>query len=81
VEACVAAIEAGPKLLDDARRQVGLYSNARLRAEWERFIDLSRSQLRAILLEDSDEGDRIRQSVPFGGFLSDELRMHILDTS
>jgi hypothetical protein len=81
VEACVAAIEDDPKLLDRARIQVGRYSNPRLRSEWEKLLSLPWSQLRAILLEESDEGDRIRQSVPFGGFLSDELRMHILNTS
>jgi hypothetical protein len=81
VEACVANIESDPKLLDEARIQVGRYSNALLRKEWERLLELPWLQLKVILLDESDEGDRIRQSVPFGGFLSEELRMHILDTS
>jgi len=78
VEACVARIEDDPKLLDHARQQVGRYSNASLRNEWERLLGLPWPQLRAVILEKSDEGDRLRQSVPFGGFLSDELRMQIL---
>jgi hypothetical protein len=41
---------------------------------------LDRARQRAVILEKSDEGDRLRQSVPFGGFLSDKLRMQILET-
>jgi hypothetical protein len=81
VEACVARIETNPSLLDEARIQVGRYSNVPLRQEWERLLDLPWSELKMVLLEDSDEGDRIRQSVPFGGFLTDEVRMQTLDTS
>jgi len=81
VEACVANIEQDPRLLDEARIQVGRYSNVLLRQEWESLLELPWPKLKRVLLEESDEGDRIRQSVPFGGFLSEELRMHILDTS
>jgi hypothetical protein len=81
VEACVTEIDLNPKLLEQARIQVGRYSHKLLRKEWEMLLGLPWPELRRILLEESDEGDRIRQSVPFGGFLSDELRTHILDTS
>jgi hypothetical protein len=80
VEACVFAIEADPKLLEQSRIQVSRYSNTLLRQEWERLLNVPWPQLRTVLLEESDEGDRIRQSVPFGGFLSEKLRMHILET-
>jgi hypothetical protein len=43
------------------------------------FLGLPWTKLRLVLLEESEEGDRIRQSVPFGGFLSDEERMRILE--
>jgi hypothetical protein len=81
VKACVSRIEKDPKMLDRARIQSGRYSNAQLRREWQKLLDLPLPKLRAILLEESDEGDRIRQSVPFGGFLSNEKRMRILKTS
>jgi hypothetical protein len=79
VEVCVVAIDKNPELLAESRIQVGRYSSASLRHEWERFLDLPWSELRAIVLETSAEGDRIRQSVPFGGFLSDEERMEIIE--
>jgi hypothetical protein len=68
-------------MLAEARIQVGKYSNPRLRKEWEKLLGLQWPQLRAILLENSDEGDRIRQSVPFGGFLSTEERTGLLNSS
>lgn len=79
VQACVVAIDKNPDLLADSRIQVGRYSNARLRREWERFLELPWSELRTIVLEKSEEGDRVRQSVPFGGFLSDEDRKRIIE--
>jgi hypothetical protein len=81
VEACAARIDEDPSLLEQARIQVGRYSQLQLRQEWERLLALPWPQLRAILLEDSDEGDRIRQSIPFGGFLSNEERMRIIGSS
>jgi hypothetical protein len=80
VKACIVRIERDPKLLDRAKIQAGRYSNAPLRLEWQRLLSLPWPELRAILEEESDEGDRIRQSVPFGGFLSNEKRMSILKT-
>jgi len=79
VAACVDKIDQNPALLEEARIQVGKYSNVRLRKEWEMFLGLPWTKLRLVLLEESEEGDRIRQSVPFGGFLSDEERMRILE--
>jgi hypothetical protein len=81
VRACVVRIDKDPKLLDRARIQAGRYSNAPLRQEWQHLLGLPWSQLRITLLEESDEGDRIRQSAPFGGFLSNERRMRILKST
>jgi hypothetical protein len=77
VAACVEKIDQNPDMLEEARLQVGRYSNVRLRKEWELLLGLPWTKLRLVLLEQSEEGDRIRQSVPFGGFLSDEERLSI----
>jgi|SRR5580658_8592942 hypothetical protein len=81
VAACVARIDGDPRLLDRARIQAGRNSSEQIRDEWEKLLALPWPQLRVVLLEHSDEGDRIRQSVPFGGFLSCEERMRILKSS
>jgi hypothetical protein len=78
VSACVARIDENPKMLDDARAQARRNSSEQIRNEWEKLLALPWPQLRVVLLEHSDEGDRIRQSVPFGGFLSNEERMRII---
>ena len=78
VEACVERIDADRTLLERARIQASHYSNARLRSEWDRLLDLPWESLRVTLLEHSDEGNRIRQSVPFGGFLRDDQRLKLL---
>jgi hypothetical protein len=80
VAACIERIDLNPALLEEARIQVGKYSNVRLRKEWELLLALPWTKLRLVLLEESEEGDRIRQSVPFGGVLSDEERLRILET-
>jgi hypothetical protein len=81
VAACVEKIDRNPALLEEARIQAGRYSNVRLRKEWELLLGLPWAKLRLVLLEESEDGDRIRQSVPFGGFLGDEERMRILKSS
>jgi hypothetical protein len=81
VEACVQKIDLDQTLLSRARAQVKRWSSARLRQEWETFLSLPWPQLRAILLEKSERGDRIRQSAPFGGFLTNQERMHIIKIS
>jgi hypothetical protein len=81
VAACVEKIDENPELLVRARAQAGRNSNEHIRKEWNSLLDIPWAQLRKILLEKSDEGDRIRQSVPFGGFLSNEERMRIIRSS
>jgi len=81
VSACVEKIDQDPRLLEEARVQAGRYSNVRLRKEWDLLLGLPWAKLRLVLLEESEEGDRIRQSIPFGGFLSDEERLSILEAS
>jgi hypothetical protein len=81
VEACVAKIDEDAKLLDEARRQAHRYTNHHVRKEWEAMLQLPWDRLRAVLLEKSEEGNRLRQSVPFGGFLSNEERQRVVDAT
>jgi hypothetical protein len=47
--------------------------------EWEEILDTSNSeQLMAVITEESDEGQRLRQSSPFAGVLTDEERLEIM---
>jgi hypothetical protein len=80
VAACVVKIDESPELLDRARAQAARNSNEHIRKEWKSLLDIPWARLRVILLENSDEGDRIRQSVPFGGFLSNDERMRIINS-
>jgi len=78
VEACVRKIEGDPTLLLRARAQWERWAESRLKKDWEGLLAMPWPELRSILLESSERGDRIRQSVPFGGFLGNEERMRIL---
>ena len=52
---------------------------SRALAEWKDLIDRhSWPELRAILVQDTDEGQRLRSSSPFSGIISEEERMAIL---
>ena len=78
VEARVEKIDENPELLGDARVQAGRYSHELQRQEWAKLLSLPWPQLRTVLLDETDEGERIRQSVPFGGFLNSEERMRVI---
>jgi hypothetical protein len=48
-------------------------------SEWEKILNESNvEELIAIITEDSDEGQRLRQSTPFAGVLSEDGRLKIL---
>lgn len=81
VEACVVKIDRDPCLLNRAHAQLRRWTNAAARREWEGLLSLPWPELRAILLEESENGDRIRQSVPFGGFLDNKERMALLKST
>lgn len=46
-------------------------------AEWRRILEGSWAEIRVLLLEDSEEGRRLRQSSPFCGILSNRERWAI----
>jgi hypothetical protein len=78
VEACILKIDRDPALLAKARIQVGRWANSPLRKEWDSFLSLPWTELREKLREETEEGNRIRQSAPFGGFLTNRERMDLL---
>jgi len=78
VEACILKIDRNPALLERARIQVGRWANPPLRREWDSFLSLPWPELRKKLLEETEEGNRIRQSAPFGGMLTNLERMELL---
>lgn len=48
--------------------------------EWQTLIETKTiPELVAIITEDSDEGQRLRQSTPFAGVLSDQERKEIMN--
>jgi len=81
VEACVLKIDKDPALLGRAHEQLKRWTNVPLRRQWEGLLGLPWPELRALLLDVSENGNRLRQSVPFGGFLDDEERMRIIRSS
>jgi hypothetical protein len=48
--------------------------------EWQDLIETRTvAELAAIMTDDSDEGQRLRQSTPFAGVLSDDERREVFD--
>lgn len=66
---------------DNLRRWLKIHegtNTVRALEEWQELIDaLSVSELIAVIIEDSDEGQRLRSSTPFVGILSDSERKEI----
>ncbi|MGK2859913.1 MAG: hypothetical protein ACSLFQ_22175 [Thermoanaerobaculia bacterium] len=81
VRAIVAKIDADPerKGLEHAREVCRNWVKAgnRPAMEWSAIIARPWEEIRAILLDESDEGQRLRQSDPFCGILSPEERWKI----
>lgn len=72
-----ALLQVGCENLERERRLHGKLSYAS--REWERILERPWPQIRAILLEESDEGQRLRSSHPFAGIVSDAERVVIMD--
>ena len=70
-------LELPHRFLDEAERQKGGLSRAH--REWRFILEKwNWEEIRAMLLEDSDEGQRLRQSSPFGGIVTEAERLDIL---
>ena len=74
---CMEKIDRNPALLTMARENVSKWSDGRVKAEWNQILGLPLNSMREVLLADTEEAKRIRQSAPFGGFLSTAERMAI----
>ena len=79
----VERIDAGPSLFNVAhenlerwRRLHGTLSRAN--EEWVQILNRPWSEIRAILLEESDEGQRLRSTHPFRGIVTEEERLVIM---
>ena len=59
------------------RRLHGTLSRAQ--QEWEQILKRPWNEVRAILLDESDEGQRLRSSHPFVGIVSEEERLSIIE--
>lgn len=79
VRLCMEKISNDPSLLSLAKKSVQRWPEGRLKREWIQLLDLPVSELESVLLKDSEEGKRLRQSAPFGGMLLTAERMRILN--
>ena len=76
-------IDAGSSLFDVAHenleRQQRLHGTlSRSNEEWVQILNRPWSEIRAILLEESDEGQRVRSTHPFVGIVTEEERLEIM---
>lgn len=69
-------LDGDPALVAHERRLHGALCQASL--EWERILARPWSEIRAVLLDESDEGQRVRSSQPFAGLVSDAERLAIM---
>ena len=80
----VKRIDADPTLIEHAHRYLageeerhGTLSQASL--EWKQILTRPWSEIRKILLDESDEGQRLRSSKPFAGIVTEEERLAIIE--
>ena len=71
-----ALLDVGRKNLERWRRPDGTANRAR--DEWEGILARPWPEIRALLLEESDEGQRLRSSHPFAGILTETERIEIM---
>ena len=81
----VEKIDADPSLFRVAHENLQRWSGVRggalppCREEWKELLKRPWSQIREILLDESDEGQRLRSSHPFAGLVSEKERRRIHD--
>ena len=80
----VEQIDAQPTLLNIAHENLAKWRKSRggtltaAHQEWERILERPWEEVRAILVEESDEGQRLRSSNPFAGIVTEEERLAII---
>ena len=81
----VEKIDADPSLFRVAHENLRRWRRVRggtlppCREEWKELLKCPWSEIRNILLDESDEGQRLRSSHPFAGVLSEKERRRIHD--
>ena len=81
----VEKIDADPDLLQVAHENLRRWRRIRggtlprCSEEWERLLERPWTEIRNILVDESDEGQRLRSSHPFAGLVSEKERRHIRD--
>ena len=79
----VKRIDADPTLIEVAHRNLQREERRRGRLslasrEWKEILTRPWSEVREILLDESDEGQRLRSSRPFAGVVTEEERLEII---
>ena len=81
----VEKIDADPGLLQVAHENLQRWSRVRggalprCREEWQELLKRPWSEIRGVLLDESDEGQRLRSAHPFAGLVSEKERRRIHD--
>ena len=80
----VERIDANPSLFNVAHENVDRWrrlhgTRSRASKEWEQILSRPWSEIREILLEESDEGQRLRSTHPFRGIVTEEERLAIIE--
>lgn len=81
VRLCVEKLDTNPSLRNKVWANASHIADPRLRRQWETLRATPWSELRNRLLAETDEGDQIRQNVPFGGLLSNAERLQFFQKS
>ena len=79
----VERIDADPSLFNIAHQNLERWwrlhgTRSRANKEWVGILKRPWSEIRAMLLEESDEGQRLRSSAPFVGIVTEEERVEIM---
>src|SRR5258708_3004548 len=67
-------VSVGERLAENVSR----WSDRSLREEWEKRLLLPWTELRVLLVEESEEGAALRQNAPLGGILPPHERARIM---
>ena len=76
IDADPTLIEVAHQDLENEERRRGRLSRAR--REWKALLTRPWAEVREILLEESDEGQRLRSSKPFAGIVTEDERLELI---
>ena len=83
----VQRIDADPALCSVARENLERWRRhaggalTRAHQEWEEILERPWGEIRTILLDESEEGQRLRSSHPFKGIVTDQERRAVIDAN